>query len=47
MCSDENAAPHAVRYLNAQLFVLHENARRCLEEHEQARTEENSESVVA
>lgn len=42
MCSDENGAPHAVRYLNAQLAVLHENARKCLEEHEQARTEENS-----
>ncbi|KAI0712230.1 hypothetical protein C8Q76DRAFT_845437 [Earliella scabrosa] len=41
MCSDENGAPHAVRYLNAQLAVLHENARKCLEEHEQARTEEN------
>ncbi|KAI0754908.1 hypothetical protein C8Q80DRAFT_1094717 [Daedaleopsis nitida] len=41
MCSDENGAPHAVRYLNAQLAVLHENARRCLDEHEQARTEES------
>ena len=42
MCSDENGAPHAVRYLNAQLAVLHENAQKCLEEHDQARTEENS-----
>ncbi|PIL22598.1 hypothetical protein GSI_15287 [Ganoderma sinense ZZ0214-1] len=41
MCSDENGAPHAVRYLNAQLAVLHENAQKCLEEHDQARTEEN------
>ena len=42
MCSDENGAPHAVRYLNAQLTVLHENAKKCLEEHGHARTEENS-----
>ena len=42
MCSDENSAPHAVRYLNAQLAVLHQNAQKCLEEHDQARTEENS-----
>ena len=42
MCSDENGAPHAVRYLNAQLAVLHENAQKCLEEHEQAQMEENS-----
>ncbi|KAH9854755.1 hypothetical protein C2E23DRAFT_726184 [Lenzites betulinus] len=41
MCSEENGAPHAVRYLNAQLIVLHENARRCLEEHPQARREDN------
>lgn len=42
MCTDENSAPHAVRYLNAQLAVLHENAERCLQEHPNARTEENS-----
>lgn len=42
MCTDENSAPHAVRYLNAQLAVLHENADRCLQEHPNARTEENS-----
>ena len=42
MCSDENGAPHAVRYLNAQLAVLHENAQKCLDEHDPARTEENS-----
>ena len=47
MCSDENGAPHAVRYLNAQLVVLHENARKCLEEHPQARTEDNSMTVHA
>ncbi|KAI0356431.1 hypothetical protein OH77DRAFT_1400405 [Trametes cingulata] len=41
MCTDENLAPHAVRYLNAQLAVLHENAKKCLEEHPQARNEEN------
>ncbi|PIL22499.1 hypothetical protein GSI_15188 [Ganoderma sinense ZZ0214-1] len=41
MCSDENGAPHAARYLNAQLAVLHENAQKCLEEHDQARTVEN------
>ena len=41
MCSDKNGAPHTVRYLNAQLAVLHENARICLEEHDG--TEENSE----
>ncbi|KAI0667589.1 hypothetical protein C8Q78DRAFT_981541 [Trametes maxima] len=41
MCSDENGAPHASRYLNAQLAVLHENAKKCLEEHPQSRTEEN------
>ncbi|KAI0720523.1 hypothetical protein C8T65DRAFT_633331 [Cerioporus squamosus] len=41
MCSDENSAPNAVRYLNAQLAVLHENAKRCLDEHDQARTEDN------
>ncbi len=42
MCSDENGAPHAVRYLNAQLAALHENAQKCLEEHDQAQSEENS-----
>ncbi|EIW59593.1 uncharacterized protein TRAVEDRAFT_121066 [Trametes versicolor FP-101664 SS1] len=41
MCSDENGAPHAVRYLNAQLAVLHENAVKCLETHPQARGEDN------
>ncbi|EIW59592.1 uncharacterized protein TRAVEDRAFT_122355 [Trametes versicolor FP-101664 SS1] len=41
MCTDENSAPHAVRYLNAQLAVLHENAERCLQEHPNARTEKN------
>lgn len=46
MCSDENGAPHAARYLNAQLAVLHENAQKCLEEHDQARTEENSTSLL-
>ncbi|KAI0372239.1 hypothetical protein BV20DRAFT_1015644 [Pilatotrama ljubarskyi] len=41
MCTDENSAPHAVRYLNAQLAVLHKNAKTCLEQHPQARNEEN------
>ncbi|KAI9058443.1 hypothetical protein FKP32DRAFT_1582073 [Trametes sanguinea] len=41
MCSDENGAPHATRYVNAQLAVLHENAKKCLQEHPQAVTEEN------
>ncbi|KAL7279892.1 hypothetical protein ACG7TL_006301 [Trametes sanguinea] len=41
MCSDENGAPHATRYVNAQLTVLHKNATLCLEEHPQAMTEEN------
>ncbi|KAI0826876.1 hypothetical protein BC628DRAFT_226056 [Trametes gibbosa] len=41
MCLHENAAPHAVRYLNAQLAVLHDNAKKCLEEHPQARREDN------
>ncbi|KAM5533454.1 hypothetical protein V8D89_012892 [Ganoderma adspersum] len=46
MCSDENSAPHADRYLNAQLAILHENAQKCLEEHVQARTEENKHSYA-
>ncbi|KAI8986088.1 hypothetical protein BD414DRAFT_416881 [Trametes punicea] len=41
MCSDENGAPHAVRYLNAQLAVLHENAKQCLQQHPHALSEEN------
>ncbi|KAI0632188.1 hypothetical protein C8Q77DRAFT_1158853 [Trametes polyzona] len=41
MCTDENSAPQAVRYLNAQLAVLHQNADLCLQEHPNARTEEN------
>lgn len=45
MCSDENSAPHAAEYLNAQLAVLHKNAQDCLEQHVQARTEENSTSL--
>ncbi|KAH9891709.1 hypothetical protein C8Q73DRAFT_782384 [Cubamyces lactineus] len=41
MCSDENGAPHAVRYLNSQLAALHQNAQKCLAEHPQAISEEN------
>ncbi|KAI0335832.1 hypothetical protein GY45DRAFT_1239802 [Cubamyces sp. BRFM 1775] len=41
MCSDENGAPHAVRYLNSQLAVLHQNAQKCLAEHPQAVSGEN------
>ncbi|KAI0632190.1 hypothetical protein C8Q77DRAFT_1158854 [Trametes polyzona] len=43
MCSDENGAPNAARYLNAQLAVLHENAKRCLEEHAHSRRDDNQE----
>ena len=46
MCSDENGAPHAVRYLNSQLTVLHQNAQKCLAEHPQAITEENSKAQI-
>lgn len=45
MCSDENNAPNAERYLNAQLAVLHENSLKCLEEHDSAGSDENSMSL--
>ncbi|KAI0826877.1 hypothetical protein BC628DRAFT_226366 [Trametes gibbosa] len=46
MCNDENSAPHAVRYLNAQLAVLHKNAELCLQEHTNSRKEENKHSYA-
>ncbi|KAI0632191.1 hypothetical protein C8Q77DRAFT_1158855 [Trametes polyzona] len=43
MCSDENGASHAVRFLNAQLAAQHQNAKQCLEEHPQSREGDNEE----
>jgi hypothetical protein len=33
MCVGENSADHAVKYLNAQLSVLHSNALECVSRH--------------